>query len=270
MKISGEFSLSVFWSLSLALSLLFLTSGCSQESRASGPEGTEYVIFIDFSRSVGGESQELIKKDLLDHVVPTLSAGDRILIAPITDQTLTKFHPIVDVTFPPWPAFNGWSKNRLQYQAQLDDVNREIPILREKTYKMVEGIFSKKRASSQTDIFSSMILAEKLFHGIPRRKVLIIMSDMIEDYPPYRFDRVSWTDEETGKLLGELNGKGIIPDLSDVCVYIAGPSARTPDMAGNIGAFWQAYFKQAKADFHPSRYAHVLLHWPPDRGCFRK
>ncbi|HSG04984.1 MAG TPA: hypothetical protein VLB09_01165, partial [Nitrospiria bacterium] len=127
-----KFAWSMMGCLGLSISLLFMSSGCSQVSRASGPEGTEYVIFIDFSGSVGGESQVLIKKDLLDHVVPTLSAGDRIMIAPITDKTLTKFHPLVDVTFPAWPAFNGWSNNRLQYQTQLDAVNREIPELRKR------------------------------------------------------------------------------------------------------------------------------------------
>ena len=118
-----------------------------------------------------------------------------------------------------------------------------------------------------TDIFSSLLLAEKLFSADSRNKVLILMSDMIEDYPPYAFDKMPWTPTTTPKLLSELDAKRAIPDLRGVCVYVSGVSAPTADLANNIGRFWEAYFRKAGADLHPSRYAHVLLHWPPSTSC---
>lgn len=253
--------------LGLILQVLLLTAGCAPASKASVPKGTEFVIFIDFSESIRNGNHRLFKKDLENHIIPTLSAGDRILIAPITDKTLTQFHPLVDVTFPSWPSFNGWSTNRLDYQNELKRINEKIPQLREEVTGSVSDIFSKNRASPHTDIFSSLILAEKLFHNIARNKVLVIMSDMIEDYPPYRFDRVAWSPDTTEELLKELDEKGLVPDLSGVCVYVSGTSAKTPDMAEQISSFWYAYFDQAGADMHPSRYAHVLLHWPPAKSC---
>jgi hypothetical protein len=90
---------------------------------------------------------------------------------------------------------------------------------------------------------------------------------MIEDYPPYAFDRMTWTSTTTQKLLAELETKRMIPDLSGVCVYVSGVSAPSAEMARHIGLFWDAYFRKAKADLSPSRYAHVLLHWPPQSSC---
>ena len=34
-----------------------------------------------------------------------------------------------------------------------------------------------------------------------------------------------------------------------------------------VARFWEAYFALARADFAPSRYSHVLLHWPPSKSC---
>jgi hypothetical protein len=52
-----------------------------------------------------------------------------------------------------------------------------------------------------------------------------------------------------------------------VCIYVSGASAASPTLAGHINRFWEAYFALAKADFAPSRYSHVLLHWPPSKSC---
>jgi hypothetical protein len=69
------------------------------------------------------------------------------------------------------------------------------------------------------------------------------------------------------RVLTDLEGKKLIPQLSDVCVYVSGVSAKSAALAENIGRFWYAYFKRTGADLEPSRYAHVLLHWPPADSC---
>ena len=257
----------IHWLLGLLMPLLLAAWGCTQTSVASTPEGTEYVVFVDFSDSIRKDGHNLFLEDLTRQIIPTLAAGDHILIAAISDKTLTAFRPLVEETFPAQPRFNGWSQNLLQYKAVAREIKSQVPKSREKVHQGVKKIFSGNRSSLKTDIFSSLTLAEKLFHNVPRNKVLVLMSDMIEDYPPYRFDRMTWTEESTEELLMELDDNGMIPDLSDVCVYISGVSAQSPRMAADIGSFWTAYFKRANADMHPSRYAHVLLHWPPSKSC---
>jgi len=251
----------------MAWVILFLAIGCSPVSGAKISYGTEYVIFIDFSLSIQGQDRRLFEQELLHRVVPTLDAGDRILIAPITDETLTKFRPLVESTLPFRPKFNGWSDNLLQHRKEVKQVDTQIPQIKDKIRADISDMFSKHYTSTKTDIFSALIIAQKLFHKVPRHKVLILMSDMIEDYPPYRFDKVSWTKDGTHRLLNDLEADGRIPKLPGVCVYISGASANSPDMAEQISSFWYGYFDRANADLHPSRYAHVLLHWPPSKSC---
>ncbi len=254
--------------LIITMGALLPAAGCTRSSQeTTGPRGTAIVVFIDFSESIGRSDRALYEQDFSDRIIPSLSAGDRILIAPINDKTLTAFHPLLDETFPPKPEFDGWLDNTLKYERQAKEADAQVVKLKESIQRQVAGIFDARSASQQTDILSSLLIAQKLFHNQPRRKVLVLMSDMIADYPPYRFDRIAWSPSANQKILSELDEKGLIPDLSGVCVYVSGVSARSAELASRIGHFWQEYFQRTKADMDPSRYAHVLLHWPPSKSC---
>jgi hypothetical protein len=263
-----EFAVGVLIGL-LLVGSLFLVAGCRlPASTAAEPEGgTDYVVFLDLSQSIRPDDRALMKRALTDQIVPTLEAGDRLLIAPITDRTLTGFHPLVDETLPPMPLFNGWTDNLLKHKKQVKEVNARVPKAKEAIGKRIDAIFARRDASDRTDILSSLLLTEKLFHRVAQRKVLVLMSDMIEDYAPYRFQNVAWTPDATGNILDGLEKNGMIPNLSGVCVYVGGASANSPAQAEQIAAFWQAYFKRTGADMDMSRYAHVLLHWPPQDAC---
>ena len=245
-------------------------AGCTLSSETTGQPGTDIVVFVDFSQSIDRADRALFEQDFTDRIIPSLSPGDRILIAPINDKTLTDFHPLLEETLPPTPEFNGWLDNVLKYNRQVRDTDAQVVKLRESIQQKVAGIFAAGYTSQQTDILSSLLIAEKLFHNNePRHKVLILMSDMIVDYPPYRFERIDWGPSTNQEILSEIEEKGLIPNLSGVCLFVSGASARSAQLAENIGQFWQEYFRRTKADMNPSRYAHVLLHWPPSKSCAR-
>src|SRR6185503_20226171 len=128
--------------------------------------------------------------------------------------------------------------NTIKHAQQVKETERQIAATRARLKADVTETFRKPLASRYTDIFSSLALAEKYFHGDPRRKVLVLMSDMIEDNPPYKFDAMGWRPGDADKLLGEVTAKGLVPDLSDVCVYVGGASAPTASVASHIGRFW--------------------------------
>jgi hypothetical protein len=251
----------------LLIGFVPLSAGCSRSSQASTPRGTDIVVFVDFSASTTTEDRTLYQQAVTDQILHSLSAGDRLLIAPINDKTLTAFHPLVEATFPPKPEFNGWMDNVLRYNKQANEVDDQVAHLKATVRTQVDAMFAKRYTSQYTDVFSSLLIAKQLFHNQPRHKVLVLLSDMIEDYPPYRFERIAWSPDTNEKLLSELEKKGLIPDLSGVCIYVSGISAESADVAQHIGSFWQAYFQRTKADMDPSRYAHVLLHWPPSTSC---
>ncbi|PYM21176.1 MAG: hypothetical protein DMD78_19120 [Candidatus Rokuibacteriota bacterium] len=256
----------LIWLLGLlAFPALLLTTGCTRSSQAAAERGTAVVIFVDFSDSVTDRAG--FKREMEKLVFPWLQPGDSILIAPIHDKTLTEFRPLVEAELPPRPQFNGWLNNVIKYGKEAKQTEARIVQVKESLRTQTDEAMRRDYKARYTDIFSSLLLAEKLFSAESRNKVLIIMSDMIEDYPPYAFDRLTWTPTTTQKLMSELETKRMIADLSGVCIYVSGVSAPSAELAQNIGRFWEAYFKKAGADLSPSRYAHVLLHWPPPAGC---
>ena len=255
------------WALVLTAQALVLMTGCGRSAPAAGQSGTAVVIFIDFSASVTGEDRASFRREIEAEILPSLSAGDRLLIAPIHDKTLTDFRPLVDTSLPARPHFNGFLDNVLKFNRSAKELDAHILLLKDKTRTEVANVFAKRFSSQYTDIFSSLLLAQKLFYDEPRRKVLVLMSDMIEDSPPYNFEKVAWSPATTEKTLSELDAKGLIPKLAGVCIYVSGASAASAELAENIGRFWQAYFRRTGADMEPSRYAHVLLHWPPSNSC---
>ena len=251
--------------LLLIVSSFFAPAAVSVAAEAHAP--TSVVVFIDFSGSIHGPARAAYRRDLETSILPVLAAGDRIMIAPIHDKTLTGFRPLAEAALPSMPQFNGFVDNTLKHAKHTKETEQAIAATRQQLKADVAQTFAKPVASQYTDIFSSLAMAEKYFHGDTRRKVLILMSDMIEDNPPYKFDAMGWRSGDSGKLINELAAKRLIPDLSDVCIYVSGASAPNPALAGHIGRFWQAYFARAGADFDSARYAHVLLHWPPPKSC---
>lgn len=246
---------------------LFLLAGCTPSSHATASPGTAIVVFVDFSESVRGPARKLYEADLDGQILPSMSAGDRLLVAAINDKTLTEFRPLIDTTLPRQPAFNGWFDNVLKYNRDTKDHDAQEIQLKATLKARVAEVLAARESAKLTDIFSSLRIAGKLFHDEPRRKVLVLMSDMIEDYPPYHFEDIAWDPATTRRLVGELDAKGLIPRLTNVCVYVSGVSGRSADVVENIGRFWKVYFERAQADMDESRYAHVLLHWPPSPSC---
>jgi hypothetical protein len=228
---------------------------------------TTVLVFVDFSGSVQGPERAAYRRDIETLIVPFLGPGDRILIAAIHDKTLTAFRPLAEATLTVIPEFNGFVDNRIRYNRKVAELERQTTETRERLKVDIARTFTSNYASRYTDIFSSMQMAQKIFESDPRRRVLVLMSDMIEDYPPYKFDAMPWRPGDGDRLLTAVTAKGLIADLDHVCIYVSGASAESAARAAQIGRFWEGYFARARADFDGSRYAHVLLHWPPPRSC---
>src|SRR2546425_13205744 len=78
---------------------LVLVAGCEQYT--PGQSGTAVVIFVDFSQSISGDGLASFRREVEGDILPSLTPGDRLLIAPINDKTLTEFRPLVDAVLPP-------------------------------------------------------------------------------------------------------------------------------------------------------------------------
>ena len=129
--------------LRLGVAGLLLATACKISTE---PTGTDILIFIDFSGSVSRESKSSFEEDIQSLIVPSLSAGDRILIAPIHGRTLTDFRPLVDTTFPPEPEFNGWSDNVMKHKFQVNEITARVDELKKQVVEQVSDVFKKNPA----------------------------------------------------------------------------------------------------------------------------
>jgi len=102
-------------------------------------------------------------------------------------------------------------------------------------------------------------IADTIFHNEKRSKLLVILSDMIQDSKEFNFERSRITNSYTAKVIKHRRKQKMIPNLSGVKVYVAGASAKAAKKYRSIEKFWSSYFKVAGADFSSHRYGHTLL-----------
>src|SRR5437879_12595697 len=122
----------MLWLLALTTPVLLLTTGCTPSVPAAVRHAMAVVVCIDFSGSISGQDRVSFRREIESEILSSLAPGDRLLIAPIHDKTLTDFRPLVDATLPAKPDFNGWLNNVLKYNRQAKEVDAQSLHLKEK------------------------------------------------------------------------------------------------------------------------------------------
>ncbi|MGD9300249.1 MAG: hypothetical protein PVI13_01655 [Desulfobacterales bacterium] len=245
------------WSLKLlcviVLSNLMLLSSVEGKSDTFWKLGKEkknprvVAVFVDMSGSTN-QARRTVYRNAFEKIYENLQQGDRIIVGTITGRSYIDFKPAVDAEI---PKQSIWV-NRIAFEQNLAKTKKDI-----KTE--VEKLLSARRGTPRTEIINSLNIADKIFHNEKRQKILIILSDMIQDSKEYNFDRVNVTDEYITKIIRERQKQNLIPKLNDVKVYVAGASAADSKKFRSIEKFWNRYFVACGADFSLHRYGHSLL-----------
>jgi hypothetical protein len=123
----------------------------------------------------------------------------------------------------------------------------------------VDRLLSRRKGTPYTEILNSLNIADTIFHNEKRKKVLVILSDMMQDSREYRFERIRVTDSFTRNVIRQRKRQNLVPDLAEVKVYVAGASAANSKKFRSIERFWSKYFDASGADYSTHRYGHSLL-----------
>lgn len=226
-----------------------------------GPPPKVVVVFVDVSASVRDFD---VYHDSWKKIVARLKAGDRIVLGRITDETFTQFRPLIDESL---PAFSFISDN-------VSDYDKKMNQTKEKLSKAIDNSLKAPR-SQKTDILNTLALADKVFHGDPglpkgfwlwktlenRRRILVLLSDMLEDSEAYNFEKVRVDEKFTGRVIEERHRKGQMPDLGGAKVYVAGASAKSAGRALEVQRFWVEYCKAARGNLAPQNYGPALINF---------
>ncbi|MGH2398888.1 MAG: hypothetical protein ACRDF6_03505, partial [bacterium] len=138
----------------VATPVVFLAMGCAPSAPHAAQPGTAVVIFVDFSASVVGADRAAFKREIETQVLPWLDAGDKILIAPIHDKTLTEFRPFVEATLPARHQFNGWFDNVMKHNRQSKEVEAKLVQVKETVKTQASDGLTRRYSAQYTDIFS--------------------------------------------------------------------------------------------------------------------
>ena len=245
------------WSLKIScaivLSSMLLLSSVEGKSDTFWKLGKEkknprvVAVFVDMSGSTN-QARRTVYRNAFEKIYENLQQGDRIIVGTITGRSYIDFKPAVDAEI---PEQSIWV-NRIAYEQNLAKTKKDIQTA-------VEKLLSARLGTPRTEIINSLNIADKIFHNEKRQKILILLSDMIQDSKEYNFDRVNVTDAYITKIIRDRQKQNLIPKLDDVKVYVAGASATDSKKFRSIEKFWNRYFVACGADFSLHRYGHSLL-----------
>ena len=245
------------WSLKIlcviVLSNMMLLSSVEAKSDAFWKFGKDkkqprvMAVFVDMSGSTN-RARRTLYRNAFEKIYQNLQQGDRIIVGTITGRSYIDFKPVVDAEI---PKQSLWI-NRISYEQNMAKTKKDIQT-------EVEKLLSRKRGTPRTEIINSLNIADKIFHNEKRQKILIILSDMVQDSKEYNFERVKVTNQYTAQIIRKRQEQNLIPKLDSVKVYVAGASAADPKKFRSIEKFWNRYFAACGADFSLHRYGHSLL-----------
>ena len=205
------------------------------------------TVFVDMSGSTN-QARRTVYRNAFEKIYQNLQQGDRIVVGTITGRSFIDFKPVVDAEI---PEQSIWV-NRISFEQNLAKTKKDIK-------ETVEKLLSLKRGTPQTEIINSLNIADNIFHDEKRQKILILLSDMVQDSKEYNFDQVKITDEYIAGIIKDRQKQNLIPRLNDVKVYVAGASAADSKKFRSIELFWTRYFDACGADFSSHRYGHSLI-----------
>jgi hypothetical protein len=205
------------------------------------------IVFVDMSGSTN-LARATVYRACFEKIYENLRQGDRIVVGMITGRSFIDFKPVVDVEI---PKKSVWV-NRIQFERGLTET-------KEKIQREVDHLLSQKNGTQRTEILNSLNIAETIFHKENRAKILVLLSDMIQDSREYDFSSTKITNDYINKVIRYRLKNNLIPNLAGVKIYVAGASGTDSHKYRSIETFWARYFKKAGADYSHHRYGHTLI-----------
>lgn len=253
----------------LGSTLVLTMTGCSKPGGLSGSNKTQadtptnktVVVLLDKTASV--KDQNGVFKDALKRIVGSLHGGDKLRLAEITGSSEDDFAFVVQGTLPLPPSYNPLTTNKSEYDVQVKKAMDSRSAIRKQLSDKLDTELAKKPKAMSTDLFGAINTVGLYLEAHKKSKrVLVVLSDMVEEDAHWRFQRVKWTPALQTKIMTHEKTLGLVPDLSGVEVFVVGARSPRISTTQNIRFFWTKYFEATGATLPPDHYAHALLAWP--------
>lgn len=233
--------------LSLIIAVLLGAVVLADAKAKKEDPGLLVVTLVDVSASATrSEDVRSNYVDAFNRMLSEMTHGDSMFAALISEKSISEQRFPIKEEFPP---FNPTTDNDLLLRAQRNRADEELKGKKEKILNGLTGLLSQGRSS--TDIMGAIYTAGKIFERSPEReKILVLLSDMIEESDRYNFRKDGLSDSRIKQIIN----KEKIPNLKGVKVFVVGAKAPSRDRFERIESFWTAFFKHGNADLQSSNY----------------
>ena len=226
--------------------ILVVFSGCENINKifkgdnAEKEMRREVVVLLDVTGSTKDTRGDFVYP--MERIFKALNPGDALIILKIEGMREVQLKPLFELELPSLEgAPNQYHKDKLKRQVERSKVD---------TFNyFINNIFNKKVAKVEGSNFSDLIGAIKLGAvcfkvSQDRKKVLVILSDMIQDTGDLNFEKVVPDEKLTDSIISRTSD---FPDLRGVTVYIAGLKHEIREKKEKIALFWRRYLERAGA-----------------------
>ena len=232
-----------------AIAALGALNGCdSPEAQSPTPRepGTQYIVGVDVSAS-RTPVQSAEGQRLLQGLIGRVTHGDRMVIVE-TYRTGSAAANQWDDTVPSLrrpPAISGGERKALER-------------FKRKAASVSTVFFDSTRSATimSTDILMTLARAAdyaKASNG--RETTLVLLSDMLNSTPELNMERQGGIPD--AKWVAARKASGRLPDLSGICVFVAGADV-TSSRGAAARAFWSDFFAQSGARMAPQNYRNLI------------
>jgi hypothetical protein len=238
--------------LAFPFTLVFLS--CTKEPL---PNPRIFVILYDIS---GSTASEQIRSTYIENsriIISRLTHGDAFYAALISDRSIAELRFPISISLPP---LTHKTDNPLYKLAEEKKANELLALMKDSLLNVIQSLLLQDRRIPRTEIMGALQIAGKIFKSYSyKKKVLVLMSDMIEDSHSYNFTKENLTQDRIQVIITTEGDNGRLPDLQDVKIYVTGASAPNQAKYHQIAKFWAAYFEASKALFSSERYGAAMI-----------
>lgn len=246
-------------SLVLSLSLTVGLSYCWGSGQKEAPAQNKVVLVLfDLSESTNSPKIRKTYSENFGLILSRITHGDALVGGWITEHSGSELVLPVNKSFPP---FTPPTDNPLFAPAWKKKTDSALVAEMHKTHEIIDSLLQHPdRTVLRTDILGSLVMAERVFRSFPQqRKILVIMSDMVEDSQAHNFETENLSAERINQIIERARRENSLPDLRGVKVYVAGATHRDTNRLDQIRNFWLNYFQACNAMLPRENYGGPLV-----------
>ncbi|MBF0554751.1 MAG: hypothetical protein HQK96_09400 [Nitrospirae bacterium] len=250
----------------LLFAFLYVLQSCEYIQPKEEPKPTYKTVIVLYDLSDSTIDFRNDYYNAFDKILKSINHGDNLVVAKITDHSVSESVVPIDHTFPKFTPLDPMSKeptdNDMLIKKAKAKADNEIEKEKEKLREDLKKFIFKERAK-MTAIMSSLQVADRVSKSYKSDKtVLVIFSDMIEESSNYNFTKANLDNASIRKIIEKEAAAFRLPDLKGIKVYIASAAKDVNDNKYlNVQRFWLEYLKRCGADLKKENYGSSLVNF---------